>query len=140
MPLLYKDKAMSPRRIILTVEDWPQPRSRKIYRCRIEEYQLDRKAAVLQIALYHLDPEMEGKLQTIDFGLPIRSGNPLSHFITACKLDVSQIGSQICLDDVIGKIVGLRYEKTKDSEKPEVVSFIPIADQSASKPVSSESP
>ena len=65
---------MSPRITIITVQDWPQPRSGKIYRCRIKEYQLDRKSAVLQITQYHLDPEMEGKLQRIDFSLPVRPG------------------------------------------------------------------
>ena len=124
---------MSPRKTILTVEDWPKPKNGKVYRCRIRECQLHRKAAVLQIILYHLDPEMEGKLQEVDFSLPIRPGNPLSHFIAACKLDVSQIGSQVCLDEIVGKFVGLRYDKPKDSDEHEAVTYIPITDQPASK-------
>ena len=131
---------MSPRRTMLTVQDWPQPKSGKAYRCRIDKCRLRRKAAVLQIDLYHLDSEMEGKLQSLDFALPIRPGNPLSRFLGACQLDVSQIGSHVCLDEIIGRLVGLRYEKASGSEERAAVTFIPVPDPSASKPASTGNP
>ncbi len=101
----------------LTVEDWPRPKVGKRYKGLVKQIRADKKTKSLRVSIENLDPGMQGRLHQTDFPLPLRPGNRTSLFLTACGMEANTIGKQICIDDIVGAVFGMRFSAADGSDK-----------------------
>jgi hypothetical protein len=101
---------MSPRKNnVLTVEAWPDPKSGKLYKGRIRASDVKGKSKYLHVTIENLDPSQIGRIHDVSLPLPLRPGNRTCSFLTACGIDVSTVGTRVCLDDITGATIGIRF-------------------------------
>jgi hypothetical protein len=43
----------------------------------------------------------------------VHPGNPASHFLTACGRDANAIGAEVCIDDLEGTEVAMRFSSAE---------------------------
>jgi hypothetical protein len=128
---------MSPRKNnVLTVEGWPDPKSGKLYKGRVKRSEATGKPKCLNVTIENLDPSQLGRIHEVSLPLPVRPGNKTSSFLTACGIDVSTVGTKVCLDDIAGAIIGMRFGMVgKDGAQQ--VDFEKIKDSQSKQPESS---
>ena len=92
---------------IVTVQAWAEPKTGKLYMGRVKRADIRRRR--LQATIENLDPMQEGRLHLLECGLPPRPGNEASRFLLACGAEADTVGTKICLDDIEGVVVGMRF-------------------------------
>jgi hypothetical protein len=101
---------MSPRKNnVLTVEGWPDPKLGKLYKGRVVRSEAKGKPKCLHVTIENLDSSQLGRIHDLSLPLPIRPGNRTCSFLTACGIDASTVGTKVCLDDIAGVIIGMRF-------------------------------
>jgi hypothetical protein len=129
---------MSPRKNnVLTVEGWPDPKPSKLYKGRVEKSETKGKPKCLHVTIENLDPSQLGRIHDVSLPLPVRPGNLTSSFLMACGIDVSTVGTKVCLDNITDAIIGMRFgmvgkdgaqqvdfEKIKDSQSKQTESSV----------------
>ena len=114
---------MSPQKRYLTVEEYPPVKEGEVYRVRVKNIAIDKKNKTLNVIVENLDPTQLGRRHQLSLPLPIRPGNTTSLFLTACGTDASHVGNKVCLDDVVGVVVGISFERTAGPEDCAPVGF-----------------
>ena len=129
---------MSPRKNnVLTVEGWPDPKLSKLYKGRVGRIETKGKPKCLHVTIENLDPSQLGRIHDVSLPLPLRPGNRTCSFLTACGTDVSTVGTKVCLDDITGATIGMRFgsvaqdgsqqidfERFKDSQKKQTETSV----------------
>jgi hypothetical protein len=101
---------MSPRKNnVLIVEAWPDPKLGKLYKGRIRTSDVKGKPKCLHVTIENLDPSQFGRIHNMSLPLPVRPGSKTSSFLAACGIDVSTVGTKVCLDDITGATIGMRF-------------------------------
>jgi hypothetical protein len=101
---------MPPRKKnIVTTEPWPALREGRLYEVRIKGAAPDKAASVLRVTLENLDPTQQGRTHEVQLPLPLRPGNRVCAFLTACGIDAKAVGTAVDLDRLADAIVGMRF-------------------------------
>ncbi|MFC1636833.1 hypothetical protein ACFL5Z_18570 [Planctomycetota bacterium] len=132
---------MSPRnRNILTVEDWPDPKMGKLYKCLVKKVDTDKKAKCICVAVENLDRTQLGRIHDISLPLPIRPSvcHKTCSFLLACGIDASTHGKEININDTIGSIIGIRFG-TKEQDGSQQIEFEKFEDSTTPNPPERES-
>jgi hypothetical protein len=104
------------RRQVLTVRPRPELKRNRLYRARVQKTDINRKAATLDVTVEHIEKEQAGRLHNLRFDLPLYPESPVSRFLVACGLAVSQVGDEVCVDDAVGAIVAMTIP-VRDSDE-----------------------
>ncbi len=134
---------MSPRKNnVITIEAWPKLGTSQLYSTKVKGAHIAKKSNLLHVTLENLDPCQLGRMHEIDLPLPARLGNKTCVFFQACGLEADTTGKRICLDQVAGVAIGLRFRGvTKDDSEEFEFEKLPLApDPSTTKPQSQASP
>jgi hypothetical protein len=124
---------MSPRKKnMLTVEGWSNLKRDKLYKGKVKKVDVNKESKCLHVILDNLDPTQLGRLHELSLPLPIRPGNRTCSFLTACGIDASAVGKRICLDDITGAIVGMKFS-TIAEDGSQQVDFQRIEDSSGAQ-------
>lgn len=121
---------MSPKNTnILTVQDWPDPKKGKLYKCIIKKVDTDKKSQCIHVAVENLNRIQLGRVHEISLPLPIRPSeyHKTCSFLFACGIDASTHGKKININDVIGSVIGIRFG-TKEQDGSQQVDFEKIKD------------
>ena len=106
---------MSPRKNnILTIEGWPKLKKGKFYKGQIKKVNINRKSKSLNVTIENLDPTQLGHIHNIELPLPVRPGSKAYSFISSCGIDAGTIGTKICLDDLNGALIGIRFNSNQN--------------------------
>lgn len=125
---------MSPRKNnVLTVEGWPDPKLGKLYKGRVGRIETKGKPKCLHVTIENLDPSQLGRIHDVSLPLPIRPSNKTCLFLTACGIDVSTVGTKVCLDDIAGATIGMRFGSVAQ-DGPQQVDFESIEDFQSKQP------
>ena len=101
---------MSPRKNnTLTIVGWSDPKEGKLYKGKVEKVDVDRKSKCLRVTIENLNPSQLGRIHELSLPLPVRPGNRTYSFLTACGIDASTVGTKVCLDDITGAAIGMRF-------------------------------
>lgn len=101
---------MSPRKNnMLIVEGWPDPKSGKLYKGRVGRSEAKGKPKRLHITVENIDPSQFGRIHDMILPLPVRPGNRTCSFLTACGINVNTVGTKVCLDNISGVTIGMRF-------------------------------
>ena len=93
----------------LTVEGWQQLKEGKRYKGSIKQIRVGKKTKSLHVTIKNLDPTQSGRIHDIVLPLPIHPGNRTSRFLAAAGIEANTVGKQICIDDIAGNVVGMRF-------------------------------
>ena len=112
---------MSPRKNnTLTIEGWSDPKKDKLYKGKVEKVDVDRKSKCLRVTIENLNPSQLGRIHEVSLPLPVRPGNRTCSFLTACGIDARTIGTKVCLDDITGAAIGMRFGAVAQDESQQV--------------------
>ncbi|MHC4538658.1 MAG: hypothetical protein ACYTEK_22820 [Planctomycetota bacterium] len=110
---------MSPRKNnVITIEAWPDPKKGKLYRGIVRE--AIKKTKHVQLTIENFDTTQLGRTHDVNLPLPVRPGNRTWSFFAACRIDVNTVGAKICLDDIVGITVGMRFNAVGEDGSQEV--------------------
>lgn len=119
-------------KIIRTVEAWPPLKIGKSYKGRVRQIKLNKKVKRLHVTIENIDSSMLGRMHEHDFHDRIYPGNSTSSFLSACGIDANTVGKQICLDDIVGIFIGMRFSAADGSDKEiEFKRIQPVAEDKA---------
>jgi len=125
---------MSPRKNnTLTIVGWSDPKKGKLYKGKIEKVDVDRKSKCLCVTIENLNPSQLGRIHEVSLPLPVRPGNRTYSFLTACGIDASTVGTKVCLDDITGAAIGMRFGAVAQDGSQQV-DFEEIEDSSSTQP------
>ena len=125
---------MSPRKNnTLTIVGWSDPKKGKLYKGKVEKVDVDRKSKCLRVTIENLNPSQLGRIHEVSLPLPVRPGNRTCSFLTACGIDARTVGAKVCLDDITGADIGMRFG-TIAQDGSQQVDFERIEDSSDTKP------
>ena len=125
---------MSPRKKnMLTVEGWSDLKKGKLYKGKVKKVDVNKESKCLHVILENLDSTQLGRLHELSLPLSIRPGNRTCSFLTACGIDASAVGKRICLDDITGAIIGMKFGAVAQDESQQV-DFERIEDSSSTQP------
>ena len=125
---------MSPRKKnMLTVEGWSDLKKGRLYKAKVKKVDVNRESKSLHVIIDNLDPTQLGRLHELNLPLPIRPGNRTCSFLLACGIDASAVGKRICLDDIAGAIIGMKFG-TVAQDGSQQVDFERIEDSSGTQP------
>lgn len=99
----------------VTVEDWRKIKIGKLYKGTIMKVVANSKH--LHVVIENLDSNQLGRLHDILLPLPVRPGSRTGRFLAATGQDANTIGKHICLDDIVGAVVGMRFSTADSSDK-----------------------
>lgn len=100
------------RKQYVTVTDYPQRKENTIYEMRVADLEVNKKSKTVSAILEDLDASQQGRLCKVpDMPRP-HPGNRTSLFLTACGVNANDLGSRICLDDLIGARLGVTFTKS----------------------------
>jgi len=116
---------------MLTVEDWSNPKKGKLYKGIVRK--VDKKARCLHVTIESLDPSQLGRIHDVSLPLPIRPGNRTCTFLMARGVGASTVGTKVCLDDITGTTIGMRFG-TVAQDGSQQVDFERIDDPSNTRP------
>jgi len=123
---------MSPRKNnVLMVKGWPDPRKGKLYKGAVKK--AVNKAKSLHITIENLDSSQLGRMHDVNLPLPVRPGNRTCSFFAACGIDTRAVGTKVCLDDIAGVTIGMRFGMIAQDGSQEV-DFERIEDSSSKQP------
>jgi hypothetical protein len=111
---------------IVTTEAWPTLREGRLYRARIRSAAPDKAASALRVTLENLEPTQVGRIHELKLPLPLRPGNRVCAFLTACGIDATTVGTTVDLDPLDGVIVGMRF-RGLDANGAEEFEFEKVA-------------
>lgn len=97
------------RRQVLTVRPRPDLKRNRLYRARVQRIHIDRKNRILDVTVEHIEKGQAGRMHSFRFDLPLYPESPASRFLAAFGLDASRVGNDVCVDDAVGTIVGMRF-------------------------------
>jgi hypothetical protein len=121
---------MSPRKNnVLIVKGWANPKKGKLYKGIVREAK--NKTQYVHVIIENLDPTQLGCIHEIDLPLPLRPSryHRTCSFLTACGIDVSTVGAKVCLDEIAGVTIGMRFG-TVAQDGSQQVDFERIDDSS----------
>lgn len=90
----------------VTVQAWAARRPGKLYKGQVTA--IDRDETRLLADIDDLDPAQEGRRYHFECSLP-KPGNKASRFLLACGTEADTVGTKICLDDLVGVVLGMRF-------------------------------
>ena len=105
------------KRIMLAVQAWPRCRVGKLYEGIIRSVHVDRRSRSLHVTIENLDSIQSGRIHEVIFTTGLFPGNKTARFFTAAGQDTNTVGKQICLDDIVGVVVGMRFGTADGSDK-----------------------
>ena len=124
------------KRIMLAVQAWPRCRVGKLYEGIIRSVHVDRRSRSLHVTIENLDSIQSGRIHEVIFTAGLFPGNKTARFLTAAGQDTNTVGKQICLDDIVGIVVGMRFGATDGSDKDiEFERIEPVAEDKANDSV-----
>ena len=128
---------MSPRKNnVITVEGWPDPKLGKLYKGKIRTSDVKGKAKCLHVTIENLDPSQLGRIHDVSLPLPVRPGSKTSLFLATCGIDVSIVGTKVCLDDISGTTIGMRFGSVAQNGSQQI-DFERIEDSQSKQPETS---
>ena len=79
---------MSPKNTnILTVQDWPDPKKGKLYKCIIKKVDTDKKSQCIHVAVENLNRIQLGRVHEISLPLPIRPSEYHKHALSSLHVE-----------------------------------------------------
>jgi hypothetical protein len=94
---------------ILIIGNPPTPVAGKLYEGIIRSIEIDKKSSSLRVAIENLDPTQAGRIHIVRLPVALFPGSKTARFFTAAGQDGGTVGKQICLDDIVGAVVGMRF-------------------------------
>jgi hypothetical protein len=92
-----------------TVEQWGPLRKHWLYQGRIRSVSVNGAPDHLRVEIVNLDPRELDRVHTVNLPLPAKPGNRTCALFVASGMDATEIGSQIQIDLIVGRHIGLRY-------------------------------
>ena len=92
-----------------TVEPYPDLIVDYVYPGIVKEYTLHEASNRLRVTVENGDSHQEGRRHQIGLRLPIHPLDRTCRFFLACGIEASEIGTQIQIDLILGRRIGLRY-------------------------------
>jgi hypothetical protein len=132
---------MSPSKTtnMITIIDWRKIKEKKLYKGTIKTAVANNKH--LCIVIENLDNSQLGRLHDISLPLPVRPGSRTSRFLTATGQDAKTVGKQICLGDIVGAVVGMRFSSSDGSDKDiEFERIEPVVEDKADDSIVDDGP
>lgn len=85
--------------------------SKRASSTRILLGKLKNRTQYVHVIIENLDPTQLGRIHEIDLPLPLRPSryHRTCSFLTACGIDVSTVGAKVCLDEIAGVTIGMRF-------------------------------
>ncbi|MHC4166156.1 MAG: hypothetical protein ACYSWQ_04300 [Planctomycetota bacterium] len=103
---------MAPRQYV-TVTDYPRRKQNTIYEMRVASLRvIDKKTKEMSAKLEDLDKNQEGRIYEISRTPPPHPGNQTSLLLAACGANGNEIGANICLNELIGRHIGVKFNKS----------------------------
>jgi len=125
---------MSPRKNnTLTIVGWSDPKKGKLYKGKVKKADVNRKSKCLRVIIENLNPSQLGRIHEVNLPLPVRPGNRTYSFLTACGIDATTVGTKVCLDDITGAAIGMRFGAVAQDGSQQV-DFEGIEDSSSTQP------
>jgi hypothetical protein len=125
---------MSPRKNnVLIVKGWPNVKKGRLYKGKVKKVDINKESKYLHVVVENLDPAQLGHLHELSLPLPIRPGNRTCFFLTACGVDASTVGTKVCLDDIAGATIGMKFA-TVAEDGSQQVDFERIEDSPCAEP------
>ena len=125
---------MSPRKNnTLTIVGWSDPKKGKLYKGKVEKVDVDRKSKCLRVTIENLNPSQLGRIHEVSLSLPVRPDNRTCSFLTACGIDARTVGAKVCLDDITGAAIGMRFSPVAQDGSQQV-DFERIESSSSTQP------
>ena len=121
---------MAPRKNnVLTVINWLDTKEGKLYKGIVKK--AVNKTKYIHVSIENLHPTQMGRVHEMHLPLPIRPSkyHKTCSFLLACGIDATIDGVEICLDDIAGTSIGMKFGKVL-SDGSQEVDFERIEDSS----------
>jgi hypothetical protein len=105
------------RKRILVVSHPLALRAGKRYKGIIRSIEIDKKSTSLRVTIENLDPSQSGRIHEITLPAALFVGSKTARFIAAAGQDANTVGKQICIDEIVGAVVGMRFGTPDGSDK-----------------------
>jgi hypothetical protein len=109
----------------------PELTKGKLYHGKIKSVRLDKASNRLGLTMENLD--QSGRLHELALPLPVYPGNRTALFLVACGIDAMTVGMKICLEQIAGAVVGMRFRGLGPDGAEEFdfepISKPPVADE-----------
>jgi hypothetical protein len=92
----------------ITVQAWAAQKEHKLYKGELKRLRIQRKRLIALIE-YVDPPAQRGRMHRFECDLPPRPGNEASRFLLACGANANTVGTAICINDVLGAVVGMQF-------------------------------
>jgi len=92
---------------VIIVTARPELTRSKLYRGKVKSVRLDKASNCLQLTMENLD--QLGLLHELALSLPVYPGSRTALFLMACGADATTVGTKICLEQIPGVVVGMRF-------------------------------
>ena len=102
------------RKQYLTVTDYPQRKEETIYEMRVAHLEVNKKTQKVSARLEDVDSSQQGRVCLMPDMPPPHPGNRTSLLLAACGANANEGGARICLDDLIGTHIGVKFSKSGD--------------------------
>jgi hypothetical protein len=93
---------------VVTVTAWKPLRKGQWYAAKVTGVTLQKASSSLRVTLENLDRAQIDRTHIIDLPLP-HPGNRTCVFIRAAGTDEVAVGTTVCLDQLVGRIINMRY-------------------------------
>jgi hypothetical protein len=98
---------MPRKKHMIAVEAWPKLACGKLYQGKVKGVHRDKASNCLRLTIENLD--QLGRLHELALPLPVYPGSRAALFFVACGIDGTTVGTKICLDQIAGAVVGMRF-------------------------------
>ena len=85
----------------------PELTKDRLYHGKVKGVRLDKRADCLRLTIENLD--QLGRLHELALPVPVYPGNRTALFLMACGTDATTVGTRICLEQIAGAVVGMRF-------------------------------
>ncbi len=94
---------------MITVEPYPDLVIDRTYPGIIKDYTLHDASNRLRVTVENCDSRQEGRLHQVELHLPVHPLDRSCRFFVACGIEATEIGTEIQIDLIVGRHIGLRY-------------------------------
>jgi hypothetical protein len=103
---------MAPKQYV-TITGYPKRKQDTVYEMRVASLRvIDKKTKEMSAKLEDLDKDQQGRVCVIHHMSSPHPGNQTSILLTACGANGNEIGAKICLDELIGTHIGVKFSKS----------------------------
>ncbi|MFC1635087.1 hypothetical protein ACFL5Z_09615 [Planctomycetota bacterium] len=107
--------ARSKKKNTVTVVAWDKIKIGKLYKGTIKKAEVNNKH--LHVIIENLDNSQLGRIHDVRLPMPVHPGSKTARFLVAVGQDAGTVGKQICLDEIVGAVVGMRFSSSDGSDK-----------------------